>query len=149
MPDASVPMPSASAAGASAPAGQDWLAGASPRVRAMCADLRARLLSWPGVSERIGPRCSQRCRSFLLDGRTFVHAVPPGARLRLLLNLRRGELEEPEGIARCTAGRTSRGRRVWLIGVSDSRNLERAMPLNRQAFEVAKALAAGMPKDRP
>jgi len=147
LPAPSSPAPSVPAAGASDPAAQDWLAGASPRVQAMCADLRARLFAFdPGVSARISPRYNQRCCSFLLDCRSFVHAVPLGARLRLLLILRRGDLEDPDGIARCTAGRTSHGRSEWQIDVFDGRDLERAMPLIRQAFEVAKALVAGLPK---
>ncbi len=143
MPDPSAPM------SPSAPAEQDWLAGASPRVRAMCVDLRARLFAFnPGVSARISPRHNQRCCSFLLDCRSFVHAVPLGARLRLLLILRRGDLEDSDGIARCTAGRTSHGRSEWQIDVFDGRDLERAMPLIRQAFEATMALAVGLPKDK-
>ena len=132
MPDPSALMPSD-------PAGQNWLAGASPRIQAMCAELRERLLSWsPGISERISPRHGQRSCGFLLDGRSFVYAVPLGARLRLLLNLRRGELEDPDGIAKCTAGMSRRGRSDWLLELSDGRDPGQAMPLVRQALKATK-----------
>ena len=85
-------------------------------------------------------------QGFLLDGRSFVYVFPHGSRLRLLLNLRRGDLEDQDGIAKCTAGMSRRGRSEWQIDVSDGRDLERAMPLIRQAFEATKALVAGLSK---
>lgn len=128
MPDASKPMtPSVQE--------QDWLAGASPRVRAMCAELRVRLLSWsPGVSERIG----RRHAVYSVHGRVFVSLFPQGVRIRLLLNLKRGELDAPDGFAKCIVGRSHEGQGDWQIDVADGRDLERAMPLIRQAFEVAE-----------
>ena len=129
MPDPSAPMPP------SAPAGQDWLAGASPRVRAMCAELRPRLFALdPRVSERI----SLRYCVYLMDGRPFAYVYPHGARLKLHLNLKRGYLENPDGIAKCISGMSSRGRSVWQIEIADGRDLERAMPLVRQAFKAAE-----------
>ncbi len=128
MPDPFVPMPSA-------PAGQDWLVGASPRVRAMCADLRVRLLAWaPGVSERIRGRHAV----FSVGRRVFVSLFPQGARLRFLLNLKRGDLEDPEGVAESIAGRSHEGQGDWTVVLADGRDLERAMPLVRQAFKAAE-----------
>ncbi|MCR5256695.1 MAG: hypothetical protein K6E40_00885 [Desulfovibrio sp.] len=77
MPDASKPMTP------SVPE-PDWLAGSSPRVRAMCVDLRARLFAFdPGVSARIG----RRHAVYSVHGRVFVSLFPQGTRLRCLLNL--------------------------------------------------------------
>ena len=135
MPDASKPMTPSASAGASAPVASDWLAGASPRVRAMSAELQTRLFAFgSGVSARIG----RRHAVYSVHGRVFVSLFPQGVRLRLLLNLKRGELEDPDGIARCTAGRSHEGQGDWQIDVADGRDLERAMPLVRQAFKTAE-----------
>ena len=115
---------------------QDWLAGSSPRVRAMCADLRARLFAFkPGVSERI----RRRYCVFLRNSYPFAYAFPQGVRLRLLLNLKRGELDASDGIAQCIAGRSHEGQGDWLVSIADGRDLERAMPLIRQAFNAAES----------
>ncbi len=132
MPDPSTSMSPADA--------QDWLAGASPRVRAMCAELRARLFAFdPGVSERISQRHGLRSCIFSVNGRPFAYAFPHGTRIRLLLNLKREELDDPDGIAECLVGRSHEGQGDWQIDVADGRDIVQSMPLIRQAFEVAKA----------
>ncbi len=134
-----MPVPSTSMPPADA---QDWLAGASPRVRAMCAELRARLFAFePGVSDRISPRHGLRSCIFSVNGRPFAYVFPHGTRIRLLLNLKREELDDPDAIAECLAGRRHEGQGDWLASLADRRDLERAMPLVRQAFEAAKARA--------
>ncbi len=105
----------------------------------MCADLRVRLLSWsPGVSERISPRHGLRSCIFSVNGRPFAYAFPHGTRIRLLLNLKREELDDPDGIAECLAGRKHEGQGDWIASLADCRDLERAMPFVRQAFEAAE-----------
>ncbi len=127
MPDPFAPMPSA-------PAGQDWLVGASPRVRAMCAELRTRICAFaPGVLARIG----RRHAVYSVNDRVFVSLFPQGARLRLLLNLKRGDLDDPDGLAEYIAGRSHEGQGDWAVVLADGRDLERAMPLVRQAFKAA------------
>ena len=108
----------------------------------MCADLRARLFAFdPGVSERISPRHGLRSCIFSVNGRPFAYAFPHGARISLLLNLKRGELNDPDGVADCIVDRSHEGQGDWQIPLADGRDLERAMPLVRQALEAAKARA--------
>ncbi|MCR5256904.1 MAG: hypothetical protein K6E40_01940 [Desulfovibrio sp.] len=131
MPDASKPMTLSVQE-------QDWLAGASPRVRAMSAELQTRLFAFgSGVSARISPRHGLRSCIFSVNGRPFAYAFPHGTRIRLLLNLKREELDDPDGVAECIAGRSHEGQGDWQIDVADGRDLERAMPLIRQAFNAA------------
>ena len=72
-------------------------------------------------------------------GRVFVSLFPQGTRLRILLNLKRGELDASDGFAKCIAGRSHEGQGDWQIDVADGRDLERAMPLIRQAFNAAES----------
>ena len=74
---------------------------------------------------------------FSVGRRVFVSLFPQGARLRLLLNLKRGDLEDPEGVAESIAGRSHEGQGDWTVVLADGRDLERAMPLVRQSFKAA------------
>ena len=76
---------------------------------------------------------------FLRNSYPLAYAFPQGVRLRLLLNLKRGELDASDGIAQCIAGRSHEGQGDWLVSIADGRDLERAMPLIRQAFNAAES----------
>ncbi len=119
----------------SVPAEQDWLAGSTPRVRAMYADLRERIFAFgTGVSER-----PHSCGlTFLWNGCPFAYAFPQGTRLRIVLNLKREELNDPDGVATCIANWRHEGQGDWLVNAGDGRDIERAVPLARQVFETAK-----------
>ncbi|MCR5258140.1 MAG: hypothetical protein K6E40_08290 [Desulfovibrio sp.] len=115
-----------------------WLAGSSPRVRAMCAELRECLLAWgPDVSERIRGRHAV----YMLGRRPFAYAFPQGTRLRILLNLKRGELEDPDGVAESIVGRSHEGQGDWTVVLANGLDPEHAMPLVRQTFEAAERRA--------
>ncbi len=73
-----------------------------------------------------------------MNGRPFAYAFPHGTRIRLLLNLKREELDDPDGIAECIVGRSHEGQGDWLASLADGRDLERAMPFVRQAFNAAE-----------
>jgi hypothetical protein len=54
------------------------------------------------------------------------------------LKLKREELDDPDGIAECIVGRSHEGQGDWLASLADGRDLERAMPLVRQALKAAE-----------
>lgn len=76
--------------------------------------------------------------TFLLNDRPFAYAFPQGTRLRIVLNLKREELDAPDGVATCIANWRHEGQGDWLVNAGDGRDIERAVPLAKQAFEAAK-----------
>ena len=117
-----------------------WLAGHSPCIWLLVLRLRERLFPW-GTPSAVSIRTSRTYMAFAVNGNTFVSVSPQGLKLRLVLNLKRGELDDPDGLAECLAGKRHQASGEWRVSIANDSELERALPLVRQAFEAAKAKA--------
>ncbi|MCR5257891.1 MAG: DUF5655 domain-containing protein [Desulfovibrio sp.] len=112
------------------------LAAGGPEVASLYASLKERILALGGVS--VEPRRS--CIAFMAGGRTFLSASFLKSRVRLFLNMEKGTLDDPDGLAGDVSAKGQRwGPGDYQADVADEAELDALMPLIRQAFEAAKA----------